>query len=191
MTLGISTGEETSVPPVSGFTGLNTLRRKAVLIYSVHEARDNERLTVLSSMNFSCNGNISRWTFVARRRDGVQYPRFQLWRRNGPDRYERIYESNTDSSRFMTEERILDSQSQNMSHLLLYHFKLVMYWECTNLAIMEVTIMEVTIVEVTMVEMTIVEVTMVEVTIVEVTIVEVTIVEVTIVEVTIVEVTGD
>ena len=31
-----------------------------------------------------------------------QYPRFQLWRPNGPDRYEREYESSTDSSRFMT-----------------------------------------------------------------------------------------
>ena len=102
MTLDVFTGEETSVPPVSGFTGLNTLRRKAVLIYSVRETRDNERLRVLSSMNFSCNGNISRWTFVARRRDGDQYPRFQLWRRNGSDRYERVYESNTDNSRFTT-----------------------------------------------------------------------------------------
>ena len=104
MTLGISTGEETSVLPVSGFTGLNTLRRKAVLIYSVCKTCDNERLTVLTSMNFSCNGNISRWTFVARRWDGDQYPRFQLWRRNGTDRYERVYESNTDSSRLMTTE---------------------------------------------------------------------------------------
>ena len=31
-----------------------------------------------------------------------QYPRFQLWRPNGPERYERVYESSTDSSRFMT-----------------------------------------------------------------------------------------
>ena len=104
MTLGISTGEETSVPPVSGFTGLNSLRRKAVLIYSVHETSDNERLMVLPSMNILCNGNISRWTFVARRRDGGdQYPIFQLWRPNGTERYERVYEPSTDSSRFMTE----------------------------------------------------------------------------------------
>ena len=104
MTLGIPTGEETSVPPVSGFTGLNSLRRKAILIYSVRETSDNERLMVLPSMNFLCNGNISRWTFWARRQGGGgQYPRFQLWRPNGTDRYERVYESSTDSSRFTTE----------------------------------------------------------------------------------------
>jgi len=56
-------------------------------------------------MNFSCSGTISSWTLVAlRQNDGgrSQYPRFQLWRPNGPDRYEREYESSTDSSRFMT-----------------------------------------------------------------------------------------
>jgi len=92
------------VPPVSGFIGLNSLRRKAVLIYSDRETFDDEQLRVVPSMNFSCHGNISRWVFVARRRGGDrnQYPRFQLWRPNGPDRYEREYESSTDSSRFMT-----------------------------------------------------------------------------------------
>ena len=103
MTLGISTGEETSVPPVSGVTGLNTLNRKAVLIYSDLETSHNERLTVFPSMNFSCNGNISRWIFVVRRWDGAnQYPQFQLWRPNGTDRYERVYESSTDSGGFTT-----------------------------------------------------------------------------------------
>ena len=104
MTLDVSTGEETSVRPLSGFTGLNTLRRKAIRIYSVRETSDNERLMVLPSMNFLCNGNISRWTFWARRQNGGdQYPRFQLWRPNGTDRYERVYESSTDSSTFATE----------------------------------------------------------------------------------------
>ena len=31
-----------------------------------------------------------------------QYPRFQLWRLTGPGRYERVYESSTDSNTFMT-----------------------------------------------------------------------------------------
>ena len=35
-------------------------------------------------------------------RNGDQYPRFQLWRPDGTDRYQRVYESNTDSCRFMT-----------------------------------------------------------------------------------------
>ena len=41
---------------------------------------------------------------MARRRGGDrnQYPRFQLWRPNGAERYERVYESSTDGSRFMT-----------------------------------------------------------------------------------------
>ena len=39
---------------------------------------------------------------MAWRQNGDQYPRFQLWRPNGTDRYERVYESNTDNSRFMT-----------------------------------------------------------------------------------------
>ena len=100
----ISIGQEISVPPVSGFIGLNSLRRKAVLIYSDRETYDDAQLRIVPSMNFSCHGNISRWTFVARRRGGGdQYPRFQLWRPNGPDRYERVYDSSTDSSRlFMT-----------------------------------------------------------------------------------------
>jgi len=102
MTLDVSTGDESSVPPVSGFIGLNTLRRKSVLIYSVSERHNNERLTVFPSMNFTCSGAISRWTFVARRWIGNQYPSFQLWRRNGTERYERVYESTNDRSRFTT-----------------------------------------------------------------------------------------
>ena len=97
----VSTGEESSASTVSGFIGLNTLRRKSVLIYSDFESAA-QLLRVLPSMNFSCSGTISRWTFVARRTVAhVQYPRFQLWRPNGPGRYERVYESSTDSSRFM------------------------------------------------------------------------------------------
>ena len=92
---------------MSGFTGLDTLRRKAVLIYNDRESQS--RLRVLPSMNFSCNGNISRWTFVALRQRGGrnQYPRFQLWRPIGPDRYERVYESSTDNSRFMTMDNLV------------------------------------------------------------------------------------
>ena len=102
MTLDVSTGDESSVPPVSGFIGLNTLRRKSVLIYSVRETRNNERLRVFPSMSFTCSGAISRWTFVARRWIGNQYPSFQLWRRNGTEQYERVYESTNDRSRFTT-----------------------------------------------------------------------------------------
>ena len=97
----LSTGQESSVSPVDGFIGLNTLRRKAVLIYSDRESLNE--LRVLPSMNFSCSGTISRWTFVARKRNGGgrnQYPRFQLWRPNGTDTYEKVYEYY--SSRFMT-----------------------------------------------------------------------------------------
>jgi len=96
----VSTGEASSASPVSGFIGLNTLRRKAVLIYG--DAESLSQLRVLPSMNFSCNGTISRWTFVALRQNGNQYPRFQLWRPNGPDRYERVYESIPAGSRFTT-----------------------------------------------------------------------------------------
>ena len=51
-------------------------------------------------MNFSCSGNITKWTFVARSRIGEgrgQYPLFQLWRHNGTGRYERVHESSSDS----------------------------------------------------------------------------------------------
>jgi len=94
--------QESSVSPIDG---LDSLRKKAVLIYNDRESLSE--LRVLPSMNFSCSSTISRWTFVARirKRNGGgrnQYPRFQLWRPNGPDRYEREYESSTDSSRFMT-----------------------------------------------------------------------------------------
>ena len=54
-------------------------------------------------MNFSCNGTISKLTFVALSRSGDpnRYPRFQLWRPDGADRYVREYESSEDNSRFM------------------------------------------------------------------------------------------
>ena len=98
----ISTGEESSASPVSGFIGLNTLRRKALLFGSDRESLG--QLRVLPSMNFSCNGTISRWTFVALSRGGGRnrYPRFQLWRLTGPRTYERVYDSSTESDRFMT-----------------------------------------------------------------------------------------
>ena len=65
---------------------------------------DSERLRVLPSMNFSCNGNISRWTFVALRQRGGrnQYPRFQLWRPNGAEGYVRVYQSISSGSRLTT-----------------------------------------------------------------------------------------
>ena len=55
-------------------------------------------------MNFSCNGTISTLTFgtSTQSQNSAQNPRFQLWRPTGTDRYERVYESSTDSSRFMT-----------------------------------------------------------------------------------------
>ena len=96
----LSTGQESSVSPIDG---LDSLRKKAVLIYSDRESLSE--LRVLPSMNFSCSGTISSWTFVVRiqKRNGGgrnQYPRFQLWRPNGTDTYEKVYEYY--SSRFMT-----------------------------------------------------------------------------------------
>ena len=55
-------------------------------------------------MTFSCSGNISKWTFVARSQTGAgrnQYPQFQLWRPNGtvePDETGRVYESSITST---------------------------------------------------------------------------------------------
>ena len=54
-------------------------------------------------MTFSCNGTISKWTFVARSRiDGGrnQYPQFQLWRPSGTGRSDgtRIYRRVSESS---------------------------------------------------------------------------------------------
>ena len=54
-------------------------------------------------MNFSCSGNISKWTFVAMSRTGGdrnQYPLFQLWRPNGNE-YERVYESSNSEGVFI------------------------------------------------------------------------------------------
>ena len=68
-------------------------------------------------MNFSCSGNISKWTFVANSRTGEgrnQYPLFQLWRPDGTRRYRRVYESNitstmSDQSEFTVEEYMPDT----------------------------------------------------------------------------------
>ena len=95
-------GEETTV---RGFIGLNTLRRKAVLQYDSAERFKWQR--ILPSVNFSCSGNISKWTFVARSRTGEgrdQYPLFQLWRPSGTEEYERVYESSSDGGRFTASE---------------------------------------------------------------------------------------
>ena len=106
-------GQETSASPVRGFIGLDTLRRKAVLLYDSVERFQQQR--IFPSMNFSCNGNISKWTFVARSRTGKdrkQYPLLQLWRPSGT--YTRVYESSITStmsrqSQFTFEEYIPDS----------------------------------------------------------------------------------
>ena len=91
-------GEETIV---RGFIGLNTLRRKAILRYDSVEQFKWQR--ILPSVNFSCSGTISKWTFVARSQTGRgrdQYPQFQLWRPSGTEEYERVYESTSDGGRF-------------------------------------------------------------------------------------------
>ena len=90
---------------VRGFIGLNTLRRKAVLQYDSTEQFQQQR--ILPSVNFSCHGKISKWTFVARSQTGEgrdQYPLFQLWRPSGTDEYERVYESSSDSGTFTASE---------------------------------------------------------------------------------------
>ena len=100
---------------VRGFIELNTLRREAVLLYnSIEETAQQQR--ILPSMNFSCSGNISKWTFVAWGRTGRgrdQYPLFQLWRPDGTRIYRRVYESRITStmsgqSDFTVEEYIPD-----------------------------------------------------------------------------------
>ena len=96
-------GEETIV---RGFIGLNTLRRKAVLQYDSVERFKWQ--SVLPSVNFSCSGTISKWTFVARSRTGAKYdkyPLFQLWRPSGTDEYERVYESSSDDGEFTASEQ--------------------------------------------------------------------------------------
>ena len=62
-------------------------------------------------MSFSCNGTISKWTFVARSQTGSnhdQYPLFQLWRTDGSDKYEKVYESNSTEGVF----KMADNESE-------------------------------------------------------------------------------
>ena len=93
-------GQEIGASPVRGFIGLNTLRREAVLLYnSIEGIAQLQR--ILPSMNFSCHGTISKWTFVARSQTGRgrdQYPLFQLWRPDGTGIYRRVYESSITST---------------------------------------------------------------------------------------------
>ena len=111
--LFVVSGQETSASPVRGFIGLDSLRRKAVLLYNSVQRFQQQR--IFPSMNFSCNGNISKWTLVGRSRTGEdrkQYPLLQLWRPRGT--YTRVYESNitstmSDQSQFTVEEYIPDS----------------------------------------------------------------------------------
>ena len=106
-------GQDVNTSPVRGFIGLNTLRREAVLLYDSIEERSQQQ-RILPSMNFSCSGTISKWTFVAWSRNSGnddQYPRFQLWRSDGTEIYRRVYESSITStlsgqSNFTVEEYI-------------------------------------------------------------------------------------
>ena len=84
-----------------GFIGLDTLRRKAVLLYVNAQRLQQQR--IFPSMNFSCSGTISKWTFVARSRTAGgrdQYPLLQLWRPDGTGRYKRVYESSNSGGVF-------------------------------------------------------------------------------------------
>ena len=86
-----------------------------MLLHNSVERLQQQR--IFPSMNFSCSGTITKWTFVARSRTGGnrdQYPLFQLWRPRGTGRYERVYESSITStlsgqSQFTVEEYIPDS----------------------------------------------------------------------------------
>ena len=86
--------------------------RSVIALYnSIEETVQQQR--ILPSMKFSCSGNISKWTFVARSQTGGgdQYPLFQLWRPSGTRRYVRVYESSDMStmsgqSEFTVEEYI-------------------------------------------------------------------------------------
>jgi len=92
-------GQETNARDTG--IGLNTLRKKAVLLYNSAERFKQQR--ILPSMSFSCSGNISKWTFVARSRTGKnrhQYPLFQLWKPSETEEYERVYESSSGGGTF-------------------------------------------------------------------------------------------
>ena len=80
-----------------------------MLLYNSFEHFGVQR--ILPSTNFSCSGNITKWTFVARSRTGGnrnQYPLFQLWRPHGNEKYERVYESSSSEGVFT----MADSESQ-------------------------------------------------------------------------------
>ena len=65
-----------------------------MLYDDIEEVTQQQR--ILPSMTFSCGGNISKWTFVARSRthpNDDQYPLFQLWTPDETGDYERVYES--------------------------------------------------------------------------------------------------
>ena len=70
-----------------------------MLLYdTIDEKGRHQQQRILPSTNFSCSGNISGWAFVAWSQTGNQYPRFQLWRSDGTERYRRVYESSITST---------------------------------------------------------------------------------------------
>ena len=86
-----------------------------MLLYNSTEETDiNKQQWFFPSMNFSCGGNITKWTFVARSqpdKDCDQYLRFELWIHNTSKtgRYERMYRSSvistmSNQSEFVVEE---------------------------------------------------------------------------------------
>ena len=86
-----------------------------MLLYNSTEETDiNKQQWIFPSMKFSCGGNITKWTFVARSqpdKDCDQYLRFELWihSTNTTGRYERMYQSSvistmSNQSEFVVEE---------------------------------------------------------------------------------------
>ena len=73
----------------SGFIGLETLAGLATFT-----RLNDERQSVYPAINFTCDGSITSWTVLARRRDtfGFQnvYPDLQVWRREGGGAYTRV-----------------------------------------------------------------------------------------------------
>ena len=93
-----------------------------MLLYNSTEETDiNKQQWFFPSMKFSCGGNITKWTFVARSRiggDRNQYPQFQLWRLNETGIYRRVYESSVTSTMSGQSDFTVDPLLLNVGELV-------------------------------------------------------------------------
>ena len=84
-----------------GFLGIRALRAKGNILAGNPSGvveRDRQQ-RIFPSINFSCNGTLKKWTFVAEEKGGNANSHFQIWRRSSSANFIRVSSSSLQPQR--------------------------------------------------------------------------------------------